>query len=92
MTIADCDLLKSSLIIQTKTNPKAMQAIPAIRSNCEGAPLGDVGTSTPSNSWGASAKIRPIAKLKTAPAEIRNVATRIDIGALRNFITLSDYS
>jgi hypothetical protein len=30
--------------------------------------------------------------LKTAPADIRNVATRIDIGALRNFITLSDYS
>lgn len=75
-----------------KTNPNAMQATPAVTSSSVGAPFGVVGTSMPCRSWGASESTRPITKLNIAPIAIRVAAIRIDMGALRNLITLSDYS
>jgi hypothetical protein len=41
---------------------------------------------------GARDSSSPITKLKTAPIAIRLAEIKIDVGALRNFITLSDYS
>jgi hypothetical protein len=69
-----------------------MQEIPAIISSGGGEPLGVIGTEIALKFSGANEKTKPIAKLNSAPSPISRPVTMIDTGALRVFITMSDYS